>query len=111
MHRFGKACLLLVVPLACLAADDSPPACGSRNQGQMWPEAANHNPKLISRLVRCGELLICVRGTWHYHWESPTVRLDQLDSHAKSKASKPAGCEVESMVDGARADPSRSKEN
>lgn len=81
----------------CLAADDSRPACNSENQGQMWPEAANHDHKLMSRLVRCGELFICVRGAWHYHWEAPSVRLDQLSRHGKP-ASKPAVCEVESLL-------------
>jgi hypothetical protein len=59
----------------------------------MWRDAANHDPKLISRLVRCGELLICVRGSWHYHWEAPSVWVDQ-----------PA-CEVQSVVDASAADP------
>jgi hypothetical protein len=58
---------MLAVSLLCLAADHSRPACTSQIQGRMWPDAANHDPKLISRLVRCGELLICVRGSWHYH--------------------------------------------
>jgi hypothetical protein len=103
--RLLKAWLILAAPLLCLAADDSRPACSSQNQGQMWPEAANHDPKLISRLIRCGELLICVRGTWRYHWEAPSVRLDQLANRAKSKASKPAVCEVQSAVDAPAADP------
>ena len=64
----------------------------------MWPEAANHDPKLLAQLVRCGELFICVRGDWHYHWETPTVRIDQLGRHAKSIASKPPVCEEESVM-------------
>ena len=98
--RLLTAWLMLAVPLAVpalpVAADDSRPACTSQNQGSMWPEAANHDPKLISRLARCGELLICVRGTWRYHWEAPSVRVDQLARHAKVKTSKPSGCEVQS---------------
>jgi hypothetical protein len=96
--RLSKACLILVLPWLSIAADDSRPACTSRIQGQMWPDAANHDPKLISSLTRCGELLICVRGTWHYHWEAPSVRVDQLGRHAKSKASEPAVCEVEAVA-------------
>ncbi len=103
--RLFQACLLLVVPLLCTAADESRPACTSQNQGLMWPDAANHDPKLISQLTRCGELLLCVRGTWHYHWESPSVRFDQLGHHAKSKASKTPVCEVDAVVEVADPDP------
>ena len=53
---------MLAVPLLCMAVDDFRPVCNSQNQGQMWPEAANHDPKLMASLIRCGELLICVRG-------------------------------------------------
>lgn len=106
MLLFSKAWLVLALPLVCLAADNVRPACSSKNQGRMWPEAANHNPKLISRLVRCGQLLICVRGTWHYHWESPTIRLDQLKHQAKSKESVPPYCEAEVLSDASPAEPS-----
>ena len=98
-----NAWLILTIPLLCLAGDDSRPVCSSQNQGQMWPEAANHDSKLLSRLVRCGELFICVRGNWRYHWETPTIRLDQLGHQAKSKLSKPAVCDAQAVVD----DPSR----
>jgi hypothetical protein len=64
----------------------------------MWPEAANHDSKILSHFVRCGELYICVRGAWHYHWEAPSVRVDQLARGAKSKISKPSVCEVEAAV-------------
>src|ERR1700761_2176338 len=87
---------LLVFPLFLQsfgqAADDPRPICSSENHGRMWPEAANHDPKLIAHLVRCGELLVCVHGTWHYHWEAQSVRIDQLGRHAKSKpAATPVG--------------------
>ncbi len=62
----------------------------------MWPEAANHDPKLLASAMRCGELLICVHGTWHYHWEAPSVRIDQLGRQPKSKVSKPMGCGAQS---------------
>lgn len=65
----------------------------------MWPEEANHDRRLILRLVRCGELFICVRGTWHYHWEAASVRLDQLGRGAKLKQSKPSYCEVQPEAD------------
>jgi hypothetical protein len=98
MYRFLLACLAISLPFACVAADDSRPPCGSQNQGRMWPEAANHDSKLRSHLIRCGELFICMRGVWHYHWESPSVRLDQLARHAKSDAPKPSVCEVQAAV-------------
>jgi hypothetical protein len=107
MPRSLKAWLVLAVPLLCPAADDSRPACTSENKGRMWPEAANHDPKIISRLVRCGELFICVRGPWHYRWESPSVRIDQLEREAKSKISKPSVCDVQALTNEAsRPDPS-----
>jgi hypothetical protein len=98
MHRFLTAWLAVVLPLACLAADDTRPACGSQNQGQLWPEAANHDSKLFAHLMRCGELFLCVRGTWHYHWESPSIRVDQLGRHAKSNQTKPSVCEIQAAV-------------
>jgi hypothetical protein len=104
MHHLFKAGLMLAVPWLCLAADDSRPACTSQIQGRLWPEAANHDPKLISHLVRCGELLICVRGNWHYHWEAPSVRVDQLVRGGKAKASKPTVCEVQSSADAPGSD-------
>lgn len=108
MPRAATVCLFLLLPLICPAAedshpedshqDDARPACGSHNQGQLWPEAANHDSKLMARLIRCGELFLCVRGTWHYHWESPSVRLDQLGRGSKFKSSKPSTCAIESAV-------------
>jgi hypothetical protein len=93
--RLAPVLLLLSVPL--FAADPSRPVCSAENQGHMWPEAANHDPKLLSRLARCGELFICVRGSWHYNWQAPSVRFDQLGRQAKSKGARPTppGCEVQ----------------
>ena len=101
--RFVAASLALILPLLStptlsLAQDDTRPVCKSQIQGRRWPDAANSDRKLISILARCGELLICVRGTWHYHWEAASVRVDQLGKGAKSKQSKPSGCEVQAQV-------------
>lgn len=110
MPRIFLAGLAMILPLVCLGADDSRPACTSHNQGALWPEAANHDSKLMAHLVRCGELFICVRGTWHYHWESPSVRLDQLARHSKDKANaKPKVCEEESTVAASRPAPAEAK--
>jgi hypothetical protein len=95
--------LAIALPFACLAADDSRPPCGPQNHGQMWPEAANHDSKLRARLIRCGELYICVRGVWHYHWESPSVRVDQLARGGKPQVSKPSVCEEHPAGDTRRA--------
>jgi hypothetical protein len=103
--RLLKVGLILAVPVLCAASDDSRPACTSQIQGRMWPDAANHDPKVISRLARCGELFICVRGSWHYHWQAPSVRVDQLAHGAKSKASTAPACEAQSVVDASPADP------
>ena len=110
MPRLLAACLGLMLPICCLAADDARPeetrpVCSSHNQGQLWPEAANHDSRLLARLVRCGELYVCVRGTWHYHWESPSVRLDQLGRGAKQNAAKPSICEEQAVVSTPPADP------
>jgi hypothetical protein len=96
LFRCLRTWFIAVYPLLCLAAEDPRPVCSSQNQGQLWPEAANHDPKLLASAMRCGELLICVHGTWHYHWEAPSVRIDQLGRQPKSKVSKPIGCEGQS---------------
>ena len=99
MHRILSAWLAVALPFACLAADDTRPPCGSQNQGQLWPEAANHDSKLFAHLMRCGELFLCVRGTWHYHWETPSIRVEQLGRHTKSKETKPRVCEEQVAVE------------
>ena len=104
VFRRRQAWLLFALPVLCLAADDPRPDCGSKNRGQFWPEAANHDPKLLSQLARCGELLVCVRRDWRYQWESPTIRVDQLARNAKAKASEPAVCEVQAAVSINRGD-------
>jgi hypothetical protein len=65
----------------------------------MWPDAANHDRSVISHLAHCGELQICVRGTWHYHWESASVTVNQLRK-SKDKPSKPSNCEIEPVGGG-----------
>jgi hypothetical protein len=72
----------------------------------MWPDAANHDHKLISQLVRCGQLLICVHGPWRYHWETPSISIDQLGRQAKLKT-KPAVCDIQAAVDSAPREASR----
>jgi len=102
------AVLSLSVPL--FAVDDSRPLCSAENQGHMWPEAANHDPKLLSHLARCGELFICVLGNRHYHWQAPSVRFDQLGRGAKSKTSTPPGCEIPSANEASQPAPSAAAE-
>jgi len=105
--RLLRAGLIAFLPWIGGAADHPRPVCDSQNQGRLWPDAANHDPKLIPRLSRCGDLYICVRGTWHYHWEATSVRIDQLARNRKAKAAKPeAVCEAESALDAAPAPPS-----
>ena len=82
---FGK------LPL-CLASDDTKTTCDATSAGLLWPEAANHDFQLRKKYSRCGELEVCTRGRWHFHWQSVTVRLDQL--RGGSQFAKPAGCEV-----------------
>jgi len=109
--RFVLLSALAAIPALSLAEDGERPVCNPQIQGHMWPDAANHDRSLISRLARCGELLICVRGTWHYHWEAASVRIDQLGRAAKSKHSPPSGCEVQPVANNTTAIPAPSNGN
>jgi hypothetical protein len=93
--------LLAAASTFCLAADISKPACNAQNYGSMWPDTANHNPKMMTKLSQCGELQICSRRGRRYRWESLTVRVDQLWRGKKNLAT-PARCEalqVEEVAD------------
>jgi len=90
LRRF--ALLLAATSLLCLGSDADKPACTRDNAGQLWPEAANHDAKERRRLAQCGELELCARGIWRYHWEPLTVRFDQLNRNGRT--AKPAGCEI-----------------
>jgi hypothetical protein len=59
---------------------------------QVWREEATRDPKLYTALIHCGQLQICTQGIWRVHWESPTVRVDQL--RGGSKLPEPVDCEV-----------------
>src|ERR1700731_4502308 len=85
--------LVTAASLTGLAADSSQPACNAQNYGRMWPEPANHNPKLVTKLSQCGELQICSRSSWRYRWKSLTVRIDQLQ-RGKPKPPRTAACEA-----------------
>jgi len=91
-NPLGAGLALVLAAGLCQAADTARPVCNERAQGQLWPEAANHDRQKLSKLARCGELLVCVRSAWHYHWEPVTVRVDQL--RGGSKFRKPSSCEV-----------------
>lgn len=84
---------VLIAGLLAAEAGAVRPVCKAENMGQMWPEAANHDPRALNKLAHCGELLICTRTYWHYRWQPLTVRLDQLRHRAG--ASKPGVCEPE----------------
>jgi len=86
------ALLAICASVLGLASGDPKPACNAKTAGQLWPEVANRDPALRKKLSRCGELELCTRGNWRYHWESLTVRIDQL--RGGSQLPKPAGCEV-----------------
>lgn len=67
------------------------PACNAENLGRMWPDAANNDRRLFTKLARCGALQVCTRQVWRYRWESPTVTLDQLREGATP--ARPGACE------------------
>jgi hypothetical protein len=89
-----RAAAIFVLACGVSSAAEPPPACTKSNRGQVWPEEAARDPKLYSKLARCGELLVCTQGSKRSHWESPTVRLDQL--RGGSKLPIPVGCEASS---------------
>lgn len=89
-----RRCLvLLALGVSWAAAEEPRPACNKNNVGQLWPNAANRDHVVLSKMARCGELEICTRGVWRYSWERLTVRLDQL--RGGSKFRKPPACEVQ----------------
>ncbi|HLK19418.1 MAG TPA: hypothetical protein VKT81_10690 [Bryobacteraceae bacterium] len=88
---FRILALALLLASTAVFADDRP-ACDASTSGLFWPEAANHDSKLRNQFSRCGDLEICARGRWRFHWKSLTVRLDQL--RGGSQMPKPSGCEV-----------------
>ena len=105
MPRLAKilACTSLFLTAAALAQAAQPPAmppCDAETRGQIWPPAAGRDPELRKRLARCGKLRICTRGAWRYHWESPTVRVDQLAKDGS--LAPPPGCEALGAVPAAR---------
>ena len=85
--------LMAAASALCLAADISKPACNAQNYGRMWPDAANDNPKMMTKLSQCGELQICSHRGTRYRWVSLTVRVDQLWRGKKNLAA-PARCEA-----------------
>jgi len=66
------------------------PACNARTLGQFWPSVAEQDARAAHRLARCGQLLICTRGSWRYRWRPLAVRVDQLQKGVKSQ--QPAAC-------------------
>ena len=92
MPGLGTGLLLGASTLLCLAEDSARPLCTKENVGEMWPEAANHDPKAMARLARCGELQMCVQNGKKFRWEPLTVHIDQL--RGGSKRDQPSGCEA-----------------
>jgi len=82
---------LIALSLLPSASDNPKPPCNRENAGRLWPDAANHDANSRRKSARCGELERCMHGLWRYHWESLTVRLDQLRGGAQ--LGKPAFCE------------------
>ena len=76
------------------------PACNAETLGRMWPDAANYDPRLFTKLARCGALQVCTRQVWRYRWESPTVTVGQLREGATS--AKPGACEESPEAGAAR---------
>lgn len=90
---------LFTIPVMSWAEDGERPVCRAETQGLMWPDVANRDRATIASLAHCGELLLCVRGIWRYHWESASVTLDQLSKRSKTKYAKPSDCEVRPVAD------------
>ena len=92
MRRLGTILLLGASTAMYPAEDYARPSCSEQNAGAMWPEAANHDPKALLRLARCGRVRMCVQHRKKYCWESLTVRIDQL--RAPAARDQADGCEV-----------------
>jgi len=92
LFRVPASLILAAAGVLSTAAEESKPACTAATLGQLWPDAANRDPKIRNKMAHCGELELCTRSVWRYHWRSLTVRLDQL--RGGSALAKPAGCEA-----------------
>ncbi len=94
--RIGRivSVLMVAVTLAacCFAREDEKPRCTAKLRGQFWPEQANSDPGLVSRLIRTGQLEICTVRVWRHRWEPLTVTVSQLakESGPKAEGPKPA---------------------
>jgi hypothetical protein len=54
------------------------PACSAETRGLMWPAQANADARLAVKLSRTGDLQICLKGPWKYHWHSPAIHWQDL---------------------------------
>jgi len=89
----------------CFAKDTAKPQCGSRNQGEFWPDAANTDRELRSKLNHCGQLEICTYQVWRYKWKPVSVHVSQL-----GKTPQPVSAECSAVMDEATKKASASAE-
>ena len=54
------------------------PVCSASNRGMMWPAQANADSRLAIKLSRTGDLQICIKGPWKYHWHTPAIHWQDL---------------------------------
>ncbi|MBM3745160.1 MAG: hypothetical protein FJW34_05130 [Acidobacteria bacterium] len=92
MPTLNRSCLaLLLAATGFLLSAEQRPACNSLTLGQLWPSVAEQDARAAHRLARCGQLLICTRGSWRYRWRPLAVRVDQLQKGVKPQP--PAACQ------------------
>lgn len=68
LKAMRRICLLALIGGAALAAE-APPRCGQQLRGTLWPARANDSRDARRQALACGELRICTRGLWRFHWE------------------------------------------
>jgi len=78
--------LLLILSGAATAADPSQrPACAKQNEGRLWPEEANDNPKFARALMAYGYPEVCTCQKGQHGWRSLTVSISKLRQDASHK--------------------------
>jgi hypothetical protein len=80
--------VLLSLALASVAAEREKPRCTAANQGEFWPEQANHDARIRRAAAQSGELEICSAyavWTWRYRWQRATIGVRRPPEKQASK--------------------------
>jgi hypothetical protein len=88
--RYLWLSLLLLIPCGAATAADASrrPPCTRENEGRLWPEEANGNPKFATALMAYGYPEVCTFQKGQYGWRSLTVSIGKLRQDASQKRKK-----------------------